>query len=86
MALGCRGAEEASWEMQSRWNGTEAIIVRNLASPYEALDKGRCDKAIGYTDNSMTRIKDLEVAQQLRTFFDHGSLRQNENDWKWYSS
>ena len=71
--------------MQFRPNGMGAIIVWNPASSYEALGKARCDRAIGDTDNRMTRIKDLEVAQQLRTFFDHGSLRWNENGCKWYS-
>lgn len=61
----------------------EAIIVWNPAN--EALGKARCDGAIGDTEDRMTRIKDLEVAQQLRTFFDHGILRWNENGCKWYS-
>lgn len=65
---GCRGAEEASWGMKSRSNGMETIIVWNPASAYEVLGKARCDRAIGDTDDRMTRIKDLEVAQQLRTF------------------
>lgn len=82
---GCRGAEEAAWGMQSRSNGMEIIIVWNPASSYEALGKARCDRAIGETVDRMTRIKDLEVAHQLRTCFDHGSLRRNENGCKWYS-
>lgn len=46
----------------------ETIIVWNPASSYEVLGKARCDKAIGDTDDRMTRIKDLEVAQQLKFF------------------
>lgn len=55
------------WSLR-RSNGMETIIVWNPASSYEVLGKARCDRAIGDTDDRMTRIKDLEVVQQLRTF------------------
>lgn len=51
--------------MQSKSNVMETATVENSASSYEVMGKARCSKAIGDSDDRMTRIGNREVAQLL---------------------